>query len=63
MTPKEKVDQLMKKFEMGDGWGELEQGQKVDYALITVNEILQLDDFSIEGRTYWVEVKKILESF
>jgi hypothetical protein len=30
-------------------------------ALIAVDEILNLDDFSIEGREYWREVKQEIE--
>lgn len=33
----------------------------IKYALIAVDEILNLDYFSEEGRQYWQEVKKEIE--
>jgi len=61
MTPKEKAKELVNKFYI----------QEIKYyenittakqcALIAVDEILNLDNFSIEGRIYWQEVKLEIE--
>lgn len=73
MTPKEKADELIKKFNMNNAWGELEIGQKIDYALITVNEIIKdyhgyrvkhylTFEHALELAAYWEEVKTELET-
>ncbi len=63
MTPKEKAEYLIKRFEMNNGWGELERGQKTDYALICVYEILEtVTTIADKKYDYWIEVKKELES-
>lgn len=64
MTPKEKANELIEDFAeiiphieygvlMERNWKTAKQ-----CALIAVDEILQLDNFSIEGRDYWQKVKQ-----
>lgn len=66
MTPKEKAEELIIKFEMSDAWGELERGQKIDYALIAVNEIIKAGKQHIVEQyfddMFWNEVIKELET-
>lgn len=41
MTPKEKAEEIVNEIEMDGAWGELERGQKIDYATIVVAKIFQ----------------------
>ena len=56
MTPKEKAVELVEKM---FGFTDYQAKQS---ALIAVDEILNLDYFSVEGREYWNEVKQELEN-
>ncbi len=61
MTPKEKADRLvfemfLKIYHHSDN---TEIAKKC--ALVAVDEILDLDDFSIDGREYWQEVRDEIE--
>jgi hypothetical protein len=58
MTPKKKAKKLVAKMFNAQSkpycfWEHAKQS-----ALIAVDEILNLDDFSIDGRDYWQEVKR-----
>lgn len=61
MTPKEKAKELVNKFYIQ----EIKYYENIttakECALISVDEILNLDNFSIEGRVYWEEVKFEIE--
>jgi len=57
MSPKEKAKELFDKFSLG--YYHAENAKRC--ALIAVDEIINLDDFSIEGRKYWKEVKQEIE--
>ena len=57
MTPKEKAAELVDKFTQTNGNGFFAK----ECALIAVDEILMLDNFSIEGREYWQQVKQEIE--
>ena len=78
MTPKEKAEDLMKKYSntdidilFMDEWlcatikkaaVRLTEDSSKQCALIAVEEILELDNFSIEGRDYWQEVKQEIDN-
>ena len=61
MTPKEKAKELVNKFYIQ----EIKYYENIttakECALIAVDEILNLDNFSIEGRVNWQEVKFEIE--
>ena len=67
MMPKEKAKELVDKFEVSfagiisndEDWETLAK----ESALITVEEIIDLDYFSEEGREYWQNVKQEIENF
>jgi hypothetical protein len=64
LTPKEKAKELYHKYADEFNFDDTYRGyreQSKQCALIAVNEILNLDDFSIEGREYWEEVKEEIE--
>jgi len=61
MTPKEKADKLIDKYY--DSVTVILMTEAIDCALIAVNEIINLDNFSIEGREYWTQVKDIIEAY
>lgn len=64
MTPKEKAIEIMSSFDFGGAWGELETGQKIDYALIVVDFVLSTMRRGEHcDPSFWQEVKKELESF
>lgn len=58
MTPKEKANELINKFLSNDDLRFEWDTQAKQCALIAVDEILELDNFSVEGREYWKEVKQ-----
>jgi hypothetical protein len=64
MTPKEKAEELIRKYY---SFGINKEGQTLSWneckqcAFIAIEEILDLDDFSVEGREYWQEVKEELQ--
>ena len=69
LTPKEKAEKLLNKYtfqiEGIDNYNFV-LNTKIKFiakqcALIAVYEIINLDDFSIEGREYWEEVKNEIE--
>jgi hypothetical protein len=55
MTPREKANELVVKYQIDMP---IAYNQAKQCTLIAVDEILNLDDFSIEGREYWQEVKQ-----
>ena len=65
-TPKEKARKLVDSF-LTASFGTMQEYVPVPYefakqcALIVVDEILNLDYFSIEGREYWQQVKTEIE--
>lgn len=68
MTPKEKATELFKKYYCISNHSkskvkiiEFETARKC--VLIAVDEIINLDDFSEEGRIYWDAIKKEIEHF
>lgn len=64
MTPQEKAKELVRKFSPFAHWDDGASNNDVNSelcALVAVDEILSLDDFSIEGREYWEEVKREIE--
>ena len=61
MTPKEKADKLIDKYY--DSVTVILMTEAIDCALIAVNEIINLDNFLIEGREYWTQVKDIIEAY
>lgn len=65
MTPKEKAESLVKKYRQICKVSTLGSAKPaaIEAAFILVNEILLLDDFSVEGRSYWAAVQKELKSF
>ena len=60
MTPKEKAEELYGKHFVALFIMEKENAKRS--ALVTVDEILELDNFSIEGRDYWQEVKQEIQN-
>ena len=65
-TPKEKAQELFTNFRFVLSLPDAPLGENKDViakqcALICVDEILDLDFFSLEGREYWEEVRKELE--
>ena len=60
MTPQEKAKELFDKMQFNAVYVYTNNCAK-EHALIAVDEILNLDDFSIEGREYWREVKQEIE--
>ncbi len=66
MEAKDKAKELVDKYRtyirMADKYGYILSEDEIylakQCALIAVDEILNLDDFSIEGREYWQEVKQ-----
>ena len=70
ISPKEKAQELIGKFykySRQDSSGFLVSNEDMyiknakQCAIICVDEILDLDFFSLEGREYWEEVRKELE--
>ena len=70
LSPQEKAKELFKKFynpifdiDLGINVSKDKKRYEaaIQCALIAVEEILNLDDFSVEGRGYWQEVKKELQ--
>jgi hypothetical protein len=70
LSPQEKAKELFKKFynpifdiDLGINVSKDKKRYEaaIQCALIAVEEILNLDDFSVEGREYWQEVKKELQ--
>ena len=73
LTPKEKAIQLVDKFNINVDMftnidnedyiasGLLSTKSRIKLALIEVNEIIDLDDFSVEGRQYYQEIKEEIE--
>ena len=60
MTAKEKAKELYDKFQQynwhpENGWMP-DSDETIETVKKVVSEILDLDDFSAEGRTYWMEV-------
>ncbi len=62
MTPEEKAMELVDKFmdyesiKMSD-YTNIEYPSAINLAKMVIEEIINLDYFSIEGRQYWQEVK------
>ena len=63
MTAKEKAKKLTDKYYKGSDllYQDISWIQAKECAKIAIQEILDLDDFSVEGRTYWIEVNIELE--
>lgn len=63
MTPKEKAEELFKKmYQVRSVAGsDITKYFAKQSALVAVDEILNLDYFSIEGREYWQQVKQEIE--
>jgi hypothetical protein len=68
MNPEEKAKELVEKLKwycdgtaMGAFRSEVAFSNAKQCALITVEEIINLDYFSIEGREYWQQVRKQIE--
>jgi len=57
MTPKEKAEELIKKF---TEWTDHRQSAK-ECALIAVDEIVRNGIYSFEDNRYWEEVKQEIE--
>ena len=57
MKPKEKAKELVDRYYFVDDYHSFSK----QCALIAVDEIINLDYFSEEGREYWQEVKKEIE--
>lgn len=66
MTPEEDAKQLIQQFktQLDTATPNLNRPsyQAKKCALITVNKIIELNDFSVEGREYWGKVKVIIEN-
>ena len=68
-SAKEKAEELVGKYqkldiEIGgqyDGYLTMKIHDAKQCAFIAIEEILDLDDFSVEGREYWQEVKEELQ--
>ena len=54
MTPREKAEELY--LEFSNAANSYIEGKKC--ALIAVNVVIGLDDFSVYGKVYWQEVRK-----
>lgn len=63
MTPKEKAEELFKKmYQVRSVAGsDITKYFAKQSALVAVDEILNLDYFSIEAREYWQQVKQEIE--
>ena len=67
MTPQEKAEALVEQFRPHSKYWDcfndepLEENHAKQSALVAVDEILNLDYFSIEGRKYWQQVKQEIE--
>lgn len=63
MTSKEKAEELFKKmYQVRSVAGsDITKYFAKQSALVAVDEILNLDYFSIEGREYWQQVKQEIE--
>jgi hypothetical protein len=63
MTPQEKADELFRKMYQvrSVAASDITKYFAKQSALVAVDEILDLDYFSIEGREYWTEVKQEIE--
>ena len=59
MTPREKASELIVNYQLKCKSLNYEQAKQC--SLISVDEIINLDDFSSEGRDYWEQVKQELE--
>lgn len=57
MTPKEKAVELVDNY-LAVQFGDFPTTDAKKCSLIAVEEILNLDYFSVEGREYWTEVKQ-----
>jgi len=55
MTPKEKAEELVLKYSI---LKDVHNHLVKQFALILVNEVLELDDFGVYGKVYWQEVRK-----
>lgn len=64
MSPKDKAIEIYTKYcrilEPVVGIGELPYSSISESCIILVNEIIDLEDFSSEGRQYWEDVKREL---
>ena len=63
-TPKEKAQELFEKYNnylQQEMYCVVYVSNAKQCAIICVDEILDLDFFSLEGREYWEEVRKELE--
>ena len=58
MTAKEKAKELTNKYFKASDllYEDLSWEQAKECSKIAIQQILDLDDFSAEGRTYWMEV-------
>lgn len=61
MTPKEKALELCNKFMICNTYQAIVWHNAIICVTILVNEVLELDDFSIYGKVYWQEVRKEIE--
>jgi hypothetical protein len=65
MEPQEKAIELFDKYAMylraNLMYDEEANEDAKQCAIIAVDEILELDNFSVEGRDYWQEVKQEIE--
>jgi len=61
MTPKDKAKELVDKMALDWSCNECYNDWAKECALIAVDEIINLDYFSEEGREYWEEVKQEIE--
>ena len=61
MEAKEKAKELVEKYDQTFTYLESKNKAK-QCAIIAVDEILNLDYFSEEGREYWQEIKKEIEN-
>jgi hypothetical protein len=73
MSAKEKAEELIEKYQLLEihlpyedyciASGEMLYNSAKNCALIAVDEIIDLDNFSIEGREYWQQVKHEIQTF
>lgn len=66
MTPKEKANELIENsyqiiIDLVDVNNAFYYSKQC--ALITVDEIIELENFSVEGREYWKQVKQEIENY
>lgn len=64
VNPKEKAEEIFEKFySVSDisGIFNLTRWQAIECCLIHVDEIINLDGLSVEGREYWMQVKHEIE--